>query len=638
MALIPINVARVSNLLRTHQLLQVSRQNQNGMFALQNQIATGLRFQSPSEDPTAAAQATVLDNRLETMGQVKRNLQSVNSAMTTVEASMQEAVDLFTEAKNITLEAIGDTSSSEERRALATVVDRIIEQMVSVANRQHLNTWIFGGHYGGGAPFEWLGDGVVYRGDDGRGQGIVDSALQEDSFTFAGMQFFQAVSPEVQGVVDLDPVLTDDTRLQDLRGAAGQGIAAGALRFVVDGQELTVDLSGAATVGDVIDRLNAELPATLVASNDGRGISIGFSGAATPTFSIAEVGGGTTARDLGVHTSGLPGPLATQDLDPVLTLRTRLGDLRVGIAAALPDGITIENGGRTAAIDFAGAETVEDLLNRINSADVGVLAQIAPDGRTIEVRNRISGADLRISESGGSLASLLGIQSLTRSTELSRLNDRGGVHTVDGNDLRIVTASGAAIDVDVDGAQTLQDVVDRLNSAAGGTFTAALRPDGNGIEISDNTVGAGTLRAESVNASPARVDLGLDVDAVGGVLTGRDVNPIRVDGPFTALLELRKGLETDDTRLLQVAGERFERVLPRLLQTQGQAAAQAKKMDDRAERLENEIVAAQLMASDVRDADLTEAIVRFQQLQTALQANYQSASRILNLNLLDYLQ
>jgi len=39
----------------------------------------------------------------------------------------------------------------------------------------------------------------------------------------------------------------------------------------------------------------------------------------------------------------------------------------------------------------------------------------------------------------------------------------------------------------------------------------------------------------------------------------------------------------------------------------------------------------------VRDVDMTDAIVRFQQLQTALQANLSTASQVLNLSLLDYL-
>ena len=44
-----------------------------------------------------------------------------------------------------------------------------------------------------------------------------------------------------------------------------------------------------------------------------------------------------------------------------------------------------------------------------------------------------------------------------------------------------------------------------------------------------------------------------------------------------------------------------------------------------------------VLAYNYFDVDMAEAIVRFQQMQTALQANLATASKVLNLSLLDYL-
>ena len=44
------------------------------------------------------------------------------------------------------------------------------------------------------------------------------------------------------------------------------------------------------------------------------------------------------------------------------------------------------------------------------------------------------------------------------------------------------------------------------------------------------------------------------------------------------------------------------------------------------------------MLSQLRDADLTEVITRFQQLQTQLQATLQTSAQSLQLSLLDYLR
>jgi flagellin-like hook-associated protein FlgL len=124
----------------------------------------------------------------------------------------------------------------------------------------------------------------------------------------------------------------------------------------------------------------------------------------------------------------------------------------------------------------------------------------------------------------------------------------------------------------------------------------------------------------------------------GNQLIGRDPNPLRVESPFTALLELREGMKTNDRLLMQRAGERIERVLTEMQRVQGQAAAQAKVMGQRLDRAEAETTAAQIMLSDVRDVDFTEATIRFQQLQMALEANLITAQQVMNLSLMDYLR
>ena len=407
---------------------------------------------------------------------------------------------------------------------------------------------------------------------------------------------------------------------------------------VSDGTDrVEIDLSGADTVGDLIDKLNAEMPGTLEATLNTQGITIGPLLGGPADITISDVGGGQTARDLGITADGLSLAGVGVDLDPRLTLRTSLTDLNGGLGLSTADGLTIRNGSRSATLDFTGAETVEDVMNLMNGADVGVWARIAPDGSTIEVVNRISGSSLTIEENGGTFATSLGIRSLYGGSELAVLNDGRGVETVDGADLRIITADGSTVEVDLDGAETLQDVVGLLNAASGGAYSVALRTVGNGLLIADNTAGPGTLTIERANLSPALDGLGLDVEATGNTIVGEDVNPIRVDNALTALLELRDGLERDDTRDIAWGGQRLETALSRMQEIQGRMAAQAQAMDKRTDRIANETTAARVLLSDVRDVDLADAVVRFQQMQTALQANLATSSRVMDLSLLDYL-
>ncbi len=634
MAVTPVNLSRISFNQRVYNLQEALRRNQLGLYGVQNSLTTGLRFTRPSEDPLRSASAANLQLRLERLERVATNVASVNGTLTEVESATQDALDLFEQARSLSVQVVGDTTTTDERKSLATVVDSLIDQLISVGNRKYLNTYLFAGQQDR-PPFVMGPDGVRYTGDGNRRETVVDTDNQVASFTVNGVEFFGAVSTEVRGTVDLDPALRRDTRLSTLGGTTGRGVQLGHLRVQVGTDQSEIDLSAADTIGDVIDRLNANLPPGVTAELGTRGIvlrQVGFR-----QVTVSEVGGGQTARDLGLGGTFVAATSVEADLQPRLTTLSPVAALRGGAGLDLTQTFIIRNGSRAATIDLSQAQTVQDVLNAINTADVDAWAQIGSDGRTLQVVSRVSGCNLQIEENGGQLATQLGLRSLQAGTALAALNEGRGVNPVSGADLRITTASGATLDVDLDGAATIQDVLDRLNAAGGGAIAATLNVRGNGITITDRTAGAGTLTIAAQNNSPAVVELGLDVTASGGQLIGKDTNPQRADSPFTALLELRAGLNTDDRVVLERAGERIERVLLAMQQVQGQAASQARNMADRADRVETEQSAAQVLLSNVRDVDLTDAVVRFQQLQTALQANLQTASQVMNLSLLDYL-
>jgi flagellin-like hook-associated protein FlgL len=635
MSLSPVSIARVSFNQRAYNLLASLRENQMGVYKSRTALSTGLRFVQPSEDPLRSSFAADLERRIERMGQVQSNLRGVNSVLTEVESAMQEALDLFEESRSIAVQAISDGTTPEERESLAVVVDSLLDQMVTVGNRRYINTYLFSGQ-DDGAPFEMAYSGVLYNGDGNRMQTIVEDDLTTDYFTIPGMSFFKATTAQVQGFADLNPAVTEKTLVSALNGAVGQGVQLGRIVVTVGTDRAEIDLSNAVTVGDILDRLNAELPTGLSAELSAG--SIVLRQLVANQVMVEDVGGGRTAADLGLRGT-FNGLLQTGvDIDPRLTTLTALADLNTGAGVNLASSVVIRNGTRSATLDFSGAKTVQDVLNTINHAEVGAWATISDDGKSINVVSRVSGVDLSIEENGGQTATALGIRSMHSGVALADLNDGAGVRTVTGDDLRIETADGTVFQVDVDGVITLQDLIDRLNASGGGAITASLTTQGNGIRLVDNTAGAGTLSVTAVNDSPAVRDLGLDEAAVGGQIAGRDVHLLRADGPFTALLELREGMLTNDRQLMMRAGERIERVLSEMQRVQGQLAAQAQVMGDRTERVETEALAAEILLSDVRDSDFTDATIRFQQYQMALQANLMTASKVMNLSLLDFLR
>lgn len=638
MAVTAINLARVSNNLRAINLLEALRFNQAGLFRVENSLATGLRFQQASEDPLRAAAVATIDRRRNLIDQVQSNLSRANDVLTETDTAMQEALDLLNEAEALAVQAVGDTITPDERHSLATIVGSLVDQLVTIGNRQFLNTYLFGGRLNA-APFERTATGITYQGDQGRLETMVDVDRSTDTFTVPGTEFFCAVSRGLRGAVDLDPAVSKETRISDLEGAVGRGVELGFVRVTVGGVWSDIDLRGAATVGDVVDKLNAGAPTGIQFGLGTYGLTILRDASATGEVTIGDIGGGRTAADLGLVGTVSEAAREGAGLSPRITLLTPIAQLLGGRGLDLRGGLIIQNGAQTATVNLDDAVTVEDVLNRINETGIGAWARIADDGQRIEVLNRVSGTVLQFSNGSGAIVAALGLQPMHAGTALADLNDGAGVQTVSGNDLRITTASGTQLDISLSGAVTLSDVIDRLNSASEtGAISAALAADGTGLVITDNTGGAGVLQIEPLNNSRALYDLGLDTPVSGNQIIGRNVNLVRADSPFTALLELQEGMTTDDRALLTRAGDRLRRVLGQMRAVQGQMASQARMMSERSERVETEATATEVMLSDVRDVDFTEAAVRFQQLQMALQANLTTAMRVMNLSVLDYLK
>ncbi|NUN50396.1 MAG: hypothetical protein HUU15_16410, partial [Candidatus Brocadiae bacterium] len=446
------------------------------------------------------------------------------------------------------------------------------------------------------------------------------------------------------------------TQMADLRG--GLGIAAGAVKISdgVGGPSVTVDLSGVRDIGDLLDTLNREFAASLPALSAGlnaagNGLEIVHGGAGT--IVVEEVGGGTTAAQLGIATGplGVAVTLTGGDLDPVLTRGTQLAQLRGGLGLD-PAGLSITNGPLAATLSLTGVTRIEDLANRIAGAGVHAAAEIAADGRSLDLRQLLSGAELRVANAGGATASTLGwLHTLHRSATAS-LNAGAGLRTVPGADLRITTKTGATFDVDLDGATSVSGILDRINTAPGNAglgspilarideLTGALVLDDRGAD------GGSAVSVVSTAGSFAAEGLGIassvpNPPGVDPVLTlaGTALAPAGLadESPFTALLALQAALLSGDSDRIAAAGDRVLASRDTVLAGRADAGARSRRLELMQNRLEQDTETFRELLSNTEDIDFAEAATRLTQQQTVLQASLASAARILQTSLFEFL-
>ena len=642
MSSIPSNLARVASSMSASLLLSNLQKNNVELLNVQEQISTGQRVNRPSDDASVVSQITSLLRVLDQDEQTLGNLTQAEAIINTADHALSDVSNLLLEAQTIASSQIGIGSDADTRANQAQVIVAQIDELLRIANRELNGIHLFAGQASSEDPFGSLAGGIQYTGS--RDDLITDIGLGSSvGVNINGATAFGALSARVQGAVDLNPNLTNDTRLVNINGARGLGVTLGTVTVTVDGTDTAVDLTGADTAEDVIQRLTDAIGG----ANGGITVSgNGFTLAATPghTVSISDVGSATVAADLGISLTADASASAVivfdvgPDVDPHVTELTEVAAITTPFDTA--SGLNITNGSLTGTVDFSTATTVQDMINAVEAAQLGVRLEISEDKQTLRLVNEISGTELSVGENGGgSTASDLGLRTFDTTTTLDELNFDRGVGTVTGNDIRIHLHDGTDVFVDLSAAVTVGDVLTAINTAGGGSVTATLAATGNGITLTDATVGADAFGVFDEGQSTAATDLGIRQNAgPAASFTGDDVAKVRVESVFTHLMMLRDGLLNDDERLVTEAGSLIAQDINTVASARAQMGVRAQRVAKQSTRLEELTLQNQSLLGDVRDTDLNEAITRFTQLQQQLQANLLVGQQNLSLSLLDFLR
>jgi flagellar hook-associated protein 3 FlgL len=685
MSSIPSNLARVPNMMASRLALASLNRTNVDLLTVEQQISTGRSILRPSDDIIRAATISVLDDRLDRSEQLKRNLSHAAASLGVLDSLFQEAHDTAQQAKSISSQQVGTGTSPQERASQATIVDQLINSLLNTANRTSVAGYVLGGSQTTQPPVSAFFGGFRYN---GQGNGLTTDLGMSASTPITVGQGPIAGNATLHGSVDLNPDLAVGTLLSDLGGARGTGVSLGTVNVSIDGgTPVSVDLTGAATVQDITTRVTAAIHQYETAnsvtvlgpggvSTSGGALNMDIAGAHTVQFS--DIGTGATAQDLGLQSSPPAAPLVFSsttatglDTAPKLEWQSTVASL-TGLTGPL-GSIRISNSGQSAVVDLSSAQTLQDVRNLIEGANVGVHVRINAAGTGIDVVNDVSASSSRalsISEVSGTgmTATALGIRTFATSTKVSDLNFGHGVGIIDGRldpvtglpnpslntDFRITLGDPASTTLDIDlRPQDLTDVqslINRINSeaapqlAAAGlpptAFSAGLVDGANGLAFTQDATFTTAMKVTALNNSPAAGQLGLlagTYDPSSATLIGEDRAKVRVDSLFTHLIDLREALSGNDTNGISLAGEDLGTSLNALAQTRGLVGGFAKQIDEATVRETDRNTLDQQTRSELRDTDFTAAATRFSLLQTQLQAGLQVTALSHSRSLLDFL-
>lgn len=538
-----IPTSNISDLFVRNQLASQLNSAQTNMYQLQMEISSGYQFQAPSQNPGAAIVVEGIQSLLERYGQLQTNVSTNQSYLSQTDSTLTSVSNLLTSIQSTALGAVGSTAGSTQRQAAVQQISAALQQLVSMGNTQFGGRQLFSGSDTSTPPFSVDAAGnVVYSGNASPTQAYVGlNQLLDTSVT--GAQAFGALSQPIQGAT-LTPAISADTPLTDLNG--GKGVAAGSIS-ISDGHNTSViNLSSAATLGDVARLIDQNPPAgrTVNAEVTPTGLTIVLQpSAAYPNgdnLSVNEADGGSTAAGLGIlNPAGVgAGPLVGQSLNASVSPTTSLSDLfgtkaqtyiqfdqpnsnillqanTAGATASngtLLNGVTVQfdadapAGGQESASFDPGTPASGN-----NPGTPGVLtvhistsAQSASSPQQIvNAINSVAGlpftASLDPAQQNGS------VQQLITSLPASTTTSGGSGTTLDTAGLQIVS-EGKTYTVSLSGDKTVGDLLNSINSSGAG-LDAQINATNNGINVQSRISGGSFSIGENGGTTAAQLGI-----------------------------------------------------------------------------------------------------------------------------------
>jgi flagellar hook-associated protein 2 len=291
-----------------------------------------------------------------------------------------------------------------------------------------------------------------------------------------------------------------------------------------------VDLTGALTLGDVVNKINTatgnggRLTAAIV--NNRLQLTDNTAGGGPNPLSVTDINGARASRSLGLSVASSGAVLTGDRLAGGLT-SPLLRNLNGGAGITAPGQVQLtDRAGRTSTIDLASASTLDDVLTAINSATDGGVplslnARLNSVGNGIEITDSSGSttSNLMIADVGGGTTASdlritvnaprnsvnsgsLSLRYIGDQTSLDTLGPNGGA--VRRGTFNIVDSTGAGHFVTLDStAKNLGDVIDRINTATGGAVQARLNETGDGLLLVDQAAGTGQIQVTDVSGNTA---------------------------------------------------------------------------------------------------------------------------------------
>jgi flagellar hook-associated protein 3 FlgL len=223
----------------------------------QQQLATGRRVLTPSDDPIAAARALEVTQSQALNTQYGTNRGYAKDSLVAVDSTLSSVTELLQNIKTTAISAGNGNLGDSERASIATGLQSSLNQLMGLANtRDGQGNYLFSGFQTTTPPFVQTASGVQYQGDQGQRLMQVD-ATRQMAVSSQGQAVFQG------GGQDMFKTLSDLITQLNTPGTTGLSAA-----LTTADNNLTLALNNVSSVRASVGSRLQELDALDSAGSD----------------------------------------------------------------------------------------------------------------------------------------------------------------------------------------------------------------------------------------------------------------------------------------------------------------------------------------------------------------------------------
>jgi len=579
-------------------------QQQARLLQTQQQVATGRKILTASDNPVAAARALEVTQSDMMNTQYATNRSAARHTLSLAETALQTITALLQDVQTVTVNAGNGSLNNSDRRTIATELSGRLEELTGLANSTDgIGNYLFAGFQSKTQPFVDTAAGMAYFGDDGQ-RNVQVSATRQMPSSGSGADIFMRIKNGNGTFVTQADAANTGT------GIVSQG-------SIIDSGALTGDSYTIAYAGP---------SAAAAAGNTGDG-----------TISAPTVIDKTalTGKNYGVTFSVAAG-VTTYDIT----------DLTVASNTQTINTLDFSAGAGTFVVDAAGNNTTVTLTGPAYADEAALVAKIQADldagagAYTVTHTGTVVGGDFAVSiarDAGGAAVTVSAANANAIAGGIA--NSPGGASVLAGQPY----VSGQTINFD--GLRfNIQDGATAFDN--GDTFTVS----SPGYTVTDTTTAAVVLpappatgRMHYVSGQAISFD-GMQVDIQGDPVDGDSftVSPSTNESVFKTISDLIDALNTPATGAsltnnLNKGFNQLDSALNNVLTTRSSLGLRLNEIDALQTAGEDLGLQFKQALSDLQDVDYNQAISDLVRQQTNLQAAQQTFAKVAGLSLFDYI-